>query len=283
MKLRIASLLVTVSLLATAAFAQNPATQGSASGRYGLSAWAINNQRVASLFNYDIDSAFGSGLANLTFPQMTCQQALAFGGNKNVNPFNTNATVKIVDLTSANTETVALNSAPSLANGNGTLSLANSNAHFSYHLRSGTCGLKEAQNDKGGNAGTIIVDQKFYDDGCTASTITALVGGVSGDVVQDISNGQSNLYGWNGANFVLISQVSSNHLGFGNVDVVGTKTLAAGAGTVTFVKSFTNAPLVFCTDTTAAAAVKCSATTTAITIAGTGTDVIAYLVIGSPN
>ena len=80
MKLRIASLLVTVSLLATAAFAQNPATQGRASGRYGLSAWAINNQRVASLFNYDIDSAFGSGLANFTFPQMTCQQALAFCG-----------------------------------------------------------------------------------------------------------------------------------------------------------------------------------------------------------
>jgi hypothetical protein len=149
---RIASLLVTVSLLATAAFAQNPATQGSASGRYGMSAWAINNQRVASLFNYDIDSAFGSGLANFTFPQMTCQQALAFGGAKNVNPFSTNATVKIVDLTTANTETVALSSAPSFANGYCTLSLAASNAHFSYHLRSGTCGLKEAQNDKGANA-----------------------------------------------------------------------------------------------------------------------------------
>lgn len=68
-----------------------------------------------------------------------------------------------------------------------------------------------------------------------------------------------------------------------NPDITGTKTLAAGAATVTFVNAFTAAPLVFCTDQTAAAAVRCSASTTTLTIAGTGTDVIQYLVLGNPN
>lgn len=52
----------------------------------------------------------------------------------------------------------------------------------------------------------------------------------------------------------------------------GTKTLAAGAGTTTVA---TGARCV-CTDTTAAAAVKCSVSGTTLTFAGTTTDVIAY-------
>jgi hypothetical protein len=205
-------MLAVITLLVFTCFAQNPATQGSASGRYGLSAWAINNQRVASLFNYDIDSQFGGNAiagGTYSFPLNTCTQALSFGGGRNVNPFNSNATIKIVDITSANTETVS-GVTPTYAGAICTLPVAPSNAHSAFHLRSGTCGLKEAQNDKGTAAGTIIVDQKFYDDGCSASTITALVGGVAGDVVLDISSGKYDFYTWSGSAFVLTSSTAGN-------------------------------------------------------------------------
>jgi hypothetical protein len=212
-------MLAVITTLVFTCFAQNPATQGSASGRYGLSAWAINNQRVASLFNYDIDSQFGGNAISAgvyTFPLNSCTQALSFGGGRNVNPFNANASVKIVDITPANTETVTPAATPVTYQGaTCTINITPTNSHFSFHLRSGTCGLKEAQNDKGTAAGTILVDQKFYDDGCVASAITSLVGGVAGDYVVDISNGQQNVYGWTGSAFVLISQTSNNHFGYG--------------------------------------------------------------------
>lgn len=177
--------------------------------RYGLSSWAINNQRVASQFNYDIDSIYGSGLGTFSFPATTIQNALSFGGNKKLNPFLANwngslPNVKIVDIVSANTETVNQNSAPNCAGTGGnisaavcTLSLAAANAHASYHLRSGTCGLREALNDLGTAGGTVIVDQKFYDDGCTASTITGITvaqGQLANQYVLDISNGQYQWY-----------------------------------------------------------------------------------------
>lgn len=52
----------------------------------------------------------------------------------------------------------------------------------------------------------------------------------------------------------------------------GTKTLSAGSGTVTVVSGCH----AICTDTTAAAAVKCSVSATTLTITGTSTDVINY-------
>jgi hypothetical protein len=164
--------------------------------RYGLSSWAINNQRVASQFNYDIDSLYGSGLGSFTFPCNTVIQALGFGGNKNVNPFNTNASVKIVDIVSANSETIALTATPTCSAGTISLSLANLNAHTSYHLRSGTCGLQEAINDLGTAGGTVLIDQKFYDDGCTAATITGLTTAFQRNNIwiQDFSNGQNTWY-----------------------------------------------------------------------------------------
>lgn len=66
-------------------------------------------------------------------------------------------------------------------------------------------------------------------------------------------------------------------------DLAGTKTLSGGAGTVTFAAAYTAAPVCACTDQTAANAVKCSTSTSALTIAGTTTDVIAYVCIGNPN
>jgi hypothetical protein len=197
-------LVLAMIVIAVPADAQNPATYGNAAGRYGLTAWAINNQRVASQFNYDIDSIFGgNSVASgaFTFPISTCTQALPLGGNKNVNPFNTNASVKIVDVSSSLTETVN-GVTPTYSGGLCTLSFTATNTHTSFHLRSGTCGLREALNDLGANGGVIIVDQKFYDDGCTQSTITglnALVSSTSGPIYQnqyvhDVSNGQDMWY-----------------------------------------------------------------------------------------
>ena len=207
---RIVSLLAVVGLLLATAVGQNPATYGTNAGRYGMTAWAINNQRVASQFNYYIDSSFQNGIgSSYSFPIGAITQALPLGGNKNVNPFNTNATVKIVDINSTLTETVALTSV-TYSGSIATLALSATNAHTSYVLRSGTCGLREALNDLGGQGGEVIIDQKFYDDGCTAATITtsATIGGTlqANQYIHDISNGQDT-WSW-GAN---IAGSSTNH------------------------------------------------------------------------
>lgn len=212
---RIATPLLLIGLMITAAFAQTPSYGG---GRYGFSEWAINNQRVAAQFNYDIDSTFGGNAVaggTYTFPISTCTQGLALGA-RNTNPFNTNASIKIVDIASANTETVN-GVTPTYSGGLCTLPVAPSNTHTSFHLRSGTCGLREALNDMGLNGGEVIVDQKFYDDGCTQSTITALnplVTSTSGPIlasqyVHDISNGQDTWYTLKPSTLTLISPPSA--------------------------------------------------------------------------
>jgi hypothetical protein len=180
-------------------------------GKYGLTPFAFDNQRLASQFNYDIDSLYGSGLGQFQFPQQVCQQALTFGGNQNKDPFNTNATVKIVDITSANTETVALNS-KTYTGGLCTLSLANSNSHFTYHLRSGTCGLQEAINDIIGSVVTgtpgfnvVLVDQKFYDDGCTTSTISGIVATATSSNIYIVDLTQNQTWALKATNNTLIA------------------------------------------------------------------------------
>jgi hypothetical protein len=185
-------------------------------GKYGLTAWAVNNQRVASQYNYYIDSIYGSGLGAYTFPPSVIYQAVpkgsqGFMGSTAGGPFNTNASVRVIDVVSANSETVTFTS-NSCTTGAGvssacTLSLATANSHSSYVLRSGSCGLREALNDLGTAGGEVIVDQRFYDDGCTQATITginALVatassGSNTGPIypnqyVHDVSNGQDLWY-----------------------------------------------------------------------------------------
>jgi hypothetical protein len=64
-------------------------------------------------------------------------------------------------------------------------------------------------------------------------------------------------------------------------DGAGLTTLSAGAATVTFGTAYTGtAPVCVCSDTTAVAAVKCSASLTQLTITGTATDVIAWACYG---
>jgi hypothetical protein len=61
-----------------------------------------------------------------------------------------------------------------------------------------------------------------------------------------------------------------------NTDAAGFITLASGAGTYTFASTYLTGQVCVASDTTAANAVKASATTTVLTLAGTSTDVIAY-------
>lgn len=62
-----------------------------------------------------------------------------------------------------------------------------------------------------------------------------------------------------------------------------TITLASGAGSHTFATPYSTAPVCTANDTTAADAVKVSSSTTAITLAGTGTDVIAWVCTPAAN
>lgn len=181
-------------------FAQAPANAPNP-GKYGLTGWAINNQRVASQYNYYIDSTFQTAVGGtFTFPSKLCAATLNFGANRNVGPFATNATVKIIDINSANTETVT-GVAPTYSGGTCSLAFSTSNTHTagSYILRSGTCGLREAMNDLALQGGEVIVDQRFYDDGCTATTITGLTTSTAfplqaNQYIHDISNGQDTWY-----------------------------------------------------------------------------------------
>lgn len=61
----------------------------------------------------------------------------------------------------------------------------------------------------------------------------------------------------------------------------GIKALSSGAGTASFTAAFSGAPTCVCTDASAANPVKCSTSTTAVTIAGTGTDSVFYFCIGN--
>lgn len=197
----LAPLIAFICLATTGMFSQG-STYLPQPGRYGLTDWAINNQRVASQYNYYIESLTGSGLGAYAFPPQVIYQALPLGAGKYIYPFNTNATVRIIDINSALSETVAFTS-NSCTTGGGvasvcTLSIAASNAHTSYILRSGTCGVREALNDLGTGGGEVIVDQRFYDDGCTAATFTnsTTLGGTlqSNQFIHDISNGQDTWY-----------------------------------------------------------------------------------------
>ncbi|HEV2275620.1 MAG TPA: hypothetical protein VGR96_15720 [Acidobacteriaceae bacterium] len=63
----------------------------------------------------------------------------------------------------------------------------------------------------------------------------------------------------------------------GNTDLRGHLTLAAGAGTYSFLKAYTVAPTCTAADTTSVAAVRVQTTTTTLTLTGTGTDVVSYV------
>jgi hypothetical protein len=71
--------------------------------------------------------------------------------------------------------------------------------------------------------------------------------------------------------------------GSANSDFSGTLTLASGTASRTFSNAFASAPVCVAADTTAANPVKVSTTNTALTVTGTGSDIINYVCFGNPN
>jgi hypothetical protein len=72
-------------------------------------------------------------------------------------------------------------------------------------------------------------------------------------------------------------------IGCATLPSAGTVTLSSGAGSHTFGAAYGTAPICVGTDTTAANAVKVTSSTTAVTIAGTTTDVIAWVCTPAAN
>jgi hypothetical protein len=187
-RLATSALIAACLLLACAPTSFAQVIQWQPQGAYGVTGFKVNGELVASRFNYRVSSQPNVGGSFASFTQFPngCAMDLGIPG-VGIIPFNTNATVTVTDLsTSANTETVALNSVNSSAP-NCTLSLATSNSHTGlYVLSSGTCGLQEARNYLGTAAGVIAVTQEWYDQGCTQSQL---------NVVPSRSNGwQTNQY-----------------------------------------------------------------------------------------
>lgn len=186
-------------LLATSCFAQ--VQQWPITGQYGLAPFKINNQLVASRFDYRLDS-IGS-TATFTWP-FSCTMSL--GAGQYFNPFSVNNTVTITDIVSANTETVA-QGAPTSTGSTCTIVPTALNSHSSFTVSSGTCGLKEALNYLQTTPGVILVTQEFYDHGCTSATITGvnLTGVQNNQFIHDISNGQDTWYALKPTNNTLIA------------------------------------------------------------------------------
>jgi hypothetical protein len=59
-----------------------------------------------------------------------------------------------------------------------------------------------------------LVTQEFYDQGCSASTITSVAGGATGNFVIDISNGKYDVYGWNTVTTAFAKVGSFGNMGF---------------------------------------------------------------------
>lgn len=165
MKKTITSILVAACLLATAT-AQAP----SAAGRI----------LVARYGSYQLQngSAVLSGAATISFPSSQyCQVPV---GQKTIIPIATTIPLKIVDATSANTETVTP-SAVSVSAGVCSFTATFSNAHNSFYVTSGTGGLQEAMLDNP-NGGVFVLDQTST---TTDANIKAATGFNPSIVVED--------------------------------------------------------------------------------------------------
>jgi len=194
MKLTFKTLFVALlALAATSATAQ--VQQWNASNIYGVTSSFINAQPVASRFNYQITDFSSNGFASWSNLSNGCNVEL--GGGLRYSPWSANSagvlpTVKISDLVnSGNTETVALNSANCTNPPNVVLSLANGFSHSKYIISSGTCGLREALNFVGPLGPPVLITKEFYDQGCTAATITSVTaaqGYGAGNAIHDLTN-----------------------------------------------------------------------------------------------
>lgn len=155
--------LLCLALFCAAAFSQ------------GVSNYKIAGQAVASEWGkWQISSISALTPGSTSFPPSVCQ--VTAGTGFNFIPFNTatSATVKVVDANSANTETVTVTSF-TYSGSQCSPVLNTANTHNSFYLTSGTCGLAEALLFGVPTGGVVIVDQDWYNLGCTQSTITGML------------------------------------------------------------------------------------------------------------
>ena len=100
----------------------------------------------------------------------------------------------------------------------------------------------------------------------------------TGAVVASLNTAHAN--SWSGAQTFTGSGIPIATGTTSNTDLAGFITLSGGTGTYSFTATHVTNPVCTATDTTAVAAVQAVATTTVLTVNGTGTDVIAYTCIG---
>lgn len=214
MKNRVFALVCLLVLMITGIATQAQQPIGNNYGTYGVTGYKLNGQAVASQYAQWSLPSVAAVAGTFSFPPTFCQ--IQLGGGRIFNPLSTNASLKIIDAVSANTETVTP-SAITLTSSLCTVSMAPSNTHVSYTIVSGTCGLQEAINDLGTSGGEVVITQEFYDKGCTQSTITGLnplVTSTSGPIrqniyIHDISAGQDTWYGIKPTTTSLISAAAA--------------------------------------------------------------------------
>ena len=120
--------------------------------------------------------------------------------------FNTNAPVYIADVNTANSEVDTPSAIVNTAGSCG-VTIATTNNHYSFSLRSGTGGLQEAINTVTGAASLpaeIVLDRNWYAfannvPNTSAAAIIAAAAGSSGIYLVDITTAPNTYYSWNGS------------------------------------------------------------------------------------
>lgn len=145
--------------------------------------------------------------------------------NLNFFAFSTNAPVLIADANSANSEVVTPSAIVNTAGSCGA-TLAPSNNHYNFQLRSGTAGLQEAINaltQQGAWPTLLVLDKNWWTSAnqTPGTYATAILGAAAGNgtvLIEDITSTTSNFYVWSGTAYVAGNWVNT------------APTLAAGAG-----------------------------------------------------
>lgn len=126
--------------------------------------------------------------------------------NTNFFVFNTNAPVWIADNNTANSEVVTPSAIVNTAGSCG-VTVAPSNSHYTFQLKSGSGGLQEAINAVAGTnvlPATILLDRNWYAaasnvPGKTPAAIILAAAGSAGIVLEDITQSPAAYYYWNGS------------------------------------------------------------------------------------
>lgn len=119
--------------------------------------------------------------------------------------FNTNAPVYIQDSNTAESEVVTPSAIVNTAGSCG-VTVATSNNHYSFSLRSGTGGLQEALNSvkaSGGIPALVVLDRNWWTyannvPGTSGAAIIAAAAGGYGVIVEDITTSPAAFYVWTG-------------------------------------------------------------------------------------